>query len=167
MRVYLPTTLPGLAAAVAQGGFGPPPLLAFAVTPALREWYVDGDLEELEYAAMTDAARESLRRLDADPAAAPRRVVVALDVDDGAVQQRPDLHPAAVHVMEAIPVSNVASAHVDDPSAVSDVRAAAAAVRAADAGDEDAAFTVDGVEDHQLQWWATQEIPDLLSSSPP
>jgi hypothetical protein len=163
MRVYVPTTLPGLAAAVTDGGFGPPPMLAFAVTPALREWYVEGDLEELEYAAMVDAARESLRRLDADPDAPPRRVVVALDVADGAVQQLPHVHPGAVHIAEAVPFSKVVSAHVDDPSAAADVRAAAAAVRAADAGDEDAAFTVDGVEDHELQWWATQEIPHLLA----
>ena len=163
MRVYVATTLPGLAAAVADGGFGPPPLLAFAVTPALREWYVEGDLEALEYAALLDAARESLRRLDADPAAPPRRVVVALDVPEGVVQQQPGLHPAAVHIAEAVAFGKVASAHVDDPSAADDVRAAAAAVRAADAGDEDAAFAVDAVEDHELQWWATQEIPELLT----
>ena len=30
---------------------------AFALTPALRESYVTGDAEELEYAAMADAAR--------------------------------------------------------------------------------------------------------------
>jgi len=89
-------------------------------------------------------------------------VVVALDVADGAVQQVPDVHPAAVRLAEAVPFSKVVSAHVDDPSAAEDVRAAAGLVRAADAGDEDAAFTVEGVEDHELQWWATQEIPDLL-----
>ena len=36
---------------------------AFAVTPALRERYASGDLEELEYVAMTHAARASLRLL--------------------------------------------------------------------------------------------------------
>jgi hypothetical protein len=51
---------------------------------------------------------------------------------------------------------------VDDVSAEDDVRAAAAAVRAANSGDPDASFTVDGVEDHQLQWYAAQEVPDLL-----
>jgi len=163
MRVYLPATLPGLAAAVADGGFGPPPLLAFAVTPALREWYAEGDLDELEYAATVDAARESLRLLDADPAAARRRVVIAVDVPDGAVRQVPDVHPAAVRVAEAVPLAKVASVHVDDTSAESDVRAAADAIRAADAGDEDACFTVDGVEDHELQWYATQEIPELFA----
>ena len=33
MRVYLPSTLPGLADVLAKGEVGPPPLRAFAVTP--------------------------------------------------------------------------------------------------------------------------------------
>ena len=52
----------------------------FAVTPALREAYASGDAEELEYAAMTEAARASLRLLAADPAAPPRRVVLAAEM---------------------------------------------------------------------------------------
>jgi hypothetical protein len=42
------------------------------------------------------------------------------------------------------------------------VRAAADALGAADAGDDDAQFTVDGAEDHELLWYATQEIPNLI-----
>ena len=38
--------------------------------------------------------------------------------------------------------------------------AAAAAISAADAGDEDAEFTVDGAEGHELAWYATQELDD-------
>ena len=33
---------------------------------------------------------------------------------------------------------------------------------AADAGDEDAQFLVDGVEDHELGWYAAQEIGPLV-----
>ena len=77
MRVYLPVTTPALAELVATGVLGPAPLTAFAVTPALREWYRDEDPEALEYAATTEAARGSLRLLDADPSAARRRVVIA------------------------------------------------------------------------------------------
>jgi hypothetical protein len=161
MRVYLPSTLAELAAAVAAGGYRGP-ILAYAVTPALREWYASGDSEELEYAAMVDAGRESLRRLDADPSAPRRRVVVAADVSDGQASWAPELHPAAVRITGTIPVHRVAAVHVDAAAAEADVRAAAAAVRAADAGDPDASFTVDGVEDHQLLWYATQEVPDLL-----
>ncbi|WP_425554700.1 DUF6912 family protein, partial [Kitasatospora putterlickiae] len=36
-------------------------------------------------------------------------------------------------------------------------------VAAADAGDQDAQFTVDGAEDHDLLWFATQEIAALLA----
>ena len=56
MRVYLPATLPGLAGLPRKAEIGPAPLRAFAVTPALREWYASGDEEELEYAAMMHAA---------------------------------------------------------------------------------------------------------------
>ena len=85
MRVYLPSTLPGLRALLETGELGRPPLPAYAVTGALREWYAEGDEEELEYAAMTLAARASVRLLDRalvlDPTTPPRRVVVAAEVD--------------------------------------------------------------------------------------
>ena len=77
MRVYLASTLPELAAALQAGQIGPAPLAGFAVTPALREWYASGDLDELEYAAMALAARASLRMLAGDTAAPPRRVTLA------------------------------------------------------------------------------------------
>ena len=165
MRVYLPATFPALAAGAASGEFGPPPLLAYAVTPALREWYASGDGEELEYAATVDAARESLRLLAGDPAAPARRVVVAADVPDAAVSPAAELHPAAVHLSVAVTLRDVASVHVDELEAEPDIRAAVAAVPAADAGDSDAAFTVDGAEDHELHWYATQEIEVLLAAS--
>ena len=46
---YLPTTLVALSA-LRDNGFVAP-ATAHAVTPELREWYADGDAEELEYAA--------------------------------------------------------------------------------------------------------------------
>src|SRR3954469_3415904 len=80
MRVYLPSTLLALDAAYQAGEFGPPPLVGYAVTPALREWYTNGDDEELEYAAMAQAARDSVGLLAADPTAPRRRVVVACEI---------------------------------------------------------------------------------------
>ena len=88
MRVYVPLTLSGLAEAHRTGELGPGPLDAYAVTPALREWYVSDDIEELEYAALSRAALASLRLLAADPGAPRRRVVVAVDVPDGAARRR-------------------------------------------------------------------------------
>jgi hypothetical protein len=59
-----------------------------------------------------------------------------------------------------IPVTAIAAGHIDAPDAAQDVAAAAAAISAADAGDADAEFTVDGAEGHELAWFATQELPE-------
>ncbi|MQA77115.1 MAG: hypothetical protein GEV10_01300 [Streptosporangiales bacterium] len=165
MRIYLPSTLPRLAAAARAERVEPAPVVAYAVTPALRESYAEGDLEELEYAALTAAARQSLRMLADDPAAPRRRVVLAADVPDHATDPAGDLtsDPAAVRLAAAVPYDAVVSAHVDDDLALEDVAAAAEALPAAAAGDDDAAFTVDGAEAHELAWYAVQEIPDLLA----
>jgi len=161
MRVYLPSTLPALADALKQGEVGPAPLKAFAVTPALREAYTSGDEEELEYVAMLTAARQSLRLLAADPDAPRRRVVLAADVADQEVSWSAyDDEPAAAMVKAPVPITAVASGHIDATEAVRDVAAAAAVIDAADAGDEDAEFTVDGADGHELAWYATQELPD-------
>src|ERR1700733_14023980 len=132
MRVYLASTLPGLAKILADGQAGPAPLRAFAGAPALREAYASGDDEELEYVAMLAAARQSLRLLDADPAAPRRRVVLAVDVPDAQVTWHPyDDDPAAVLTDAAVPVTAIVAGHVDELGAVSDVAAAADAITAA------------------------------------
>jgi len=167
VRIYLPATLPGMAAA-GVGSDRPASQIevaavgarACAVTPALREWYRDGDLDELEYAAMTRAALASLRLLA--KTGGDRRVVLAADVADDAVVFEPADDPAAVRVTAAVRFDQVVSAHVDDPSAATDVAAAGALVEAADLGDDDAQFAVEGLEDHELQWYAVQEIAFLL-----
>jgi hypothetical protein len=186
MRVFLPSTLPALAEALRAGKVGPAgqadqagpgtpgPGLAlsgspdpgqqpgYAVTPALREAYASGDEEELEYAALTEAARASLRMLAGNPAAPPRRVVLAAEIPaDGVKLDARDREPGRVLVTAMIPVDTLASAHVDDAEAGTDVRAAAEALDAADAGDEDARFAVDGAEGHELAWYATQELSYL------
>ena len=172
MRVFLPSTLPALAEALRAGqvGSGADPATGadqgqqpgYAVTPALREAYASGDDEELEYAALTEAGRASLRMLAADPAAPPRRVVLAAEIPADQVKlDARNREPARVLVTAAIPIDTLASALVDDTVAVPDVRAAAEALDAADAGDEDARFAVDGAEGHELAWYATQELSYL------
>ncbi|MEU3951801.1 DUF6912 family protein [Streptomyces achromogenes] len=170
MRVYVPLTLPALAEAHRTGELGSGPFVAYAVTPALREWYLSEDIEELEYAALGRAALASLRLLAADPDAVRRRVVVAVDVPDRAASVDPDrgLEPAAlgqVTVTVSVPLAKAASVHVDAEDAEGDVAAAARALPAADGGDDDARFVVDGADDHELLWYATQEIPNLVGQS--
>jgi len=184
MRVFLPSTLPALAEALRAGQLGsstgsstgsgiasstgssigaaPDQQPGYAVTPALREAYASGDEEELEYAALTEAARASLRMLAGNPAAPPRRVVLAAEIPADEVKlDATDREPARVLVTAVIPVDKLASAHVDDGEAGPDVRTAAGALDAADAGDDDARFAVDGAEGHELAWYATQELSYL------
>jgi len=162
VRVYLPSTLTGLRAMLDQGVYGDPPLPGYAVTPALREWYAEGDTEELEYSALSLAARASVRLLDADQDAVRRRVVVVAEVPDSSVTTVPHVDRAAVKVDLPVSLAMVQAVHVDDPAAVLDVTVAADAVIEADLGSEEAAFRVEQAEGHELQWYATQEIGPLL-----
>ncbi|MEH3076526.1 MAG: hypothetical protein PGN11_07555 [Quadrisphaera sp.] len=141
-----------------------------AVTPALREHYTEGDAEELELAAMLDAADSSLRLLaGAGDETAARRLVLAADVPGSRVSPRPvgDGDPAEalsrVELAQPLPLSAVVSAHVDEAEAAADVSAAAAALPAADAGDDDAAFVVDGAQGHDLLWYDATELEALAA----
>lgn len=164
MRVYLPSTSTMLADLLESGLVGPAPLTGFAVTPELREWYVDEDAEALEYAAAMEAARGSLRLLDSDPAAARRRVVIAADVSDGLVTVRDDLDRGVVYVGEPVPLAAIAAVHADDADAEQTVAAAADSIIAADLGSEPAQELVDDAEGFELAWYANQEIAALLDS---
>lgn len=162
MRVYLPSTLTALRSLLDTGVVGEPPLPAYAVTPALREWYAEGDEEELEYVALSLAAKASVRLLDADQDAVRRRVVIVAEVADDLVSAAAHVDRAAVKVADAVALKRVHSVQVDDPSAVPDVTVAVDAVVEADLGSEDAGFRVEQAEGHELQWYATQEIGPLL-----
>ncbi len=162
MRVYLPATVPVLRRLSQEGGLVDADV-AYAVTPALRESFAEGDLEELEYAATADAARASLALLAAEPDAPPRRVVVAADVPDATATPDSALGLAAVRLTAPVALDRVASIHIDEADAESVVQAAVSALPAAEAGDDDAQFTVDEAEGFELLWYATQELPDLLA----
>ena len=162
MRVYLPSTLLAVAGLLRAGEISCSPVRGYAVTPALREWYSGGDIEELEYVAMTHAARESLRLLAADPASPRRRVVLAAEVAGEHVAAQPGFEePGLVRVDGPIPLRDIVSGHVDDAAAGEAIAAAVGALAAADEGDDDARFMVDGAEGYELQWYATQELEDL------
>ena len=160
MRVYIAATLPQLVELHRTGKLSPRDGSTFAVTPALREWYTDGDADELEYAALIEAARASLGMLTADPTAPRRRAVVTADVDDAvpdAIHGRAGVQLASRH-----DIDQVASLHIDAGDAEETVRAAIEAHDVAAAGDEDAMIAVEEPEGFELLWYATQELPDLL-----
>lgn len=165
MRIYLPATTTVLARLSEDGVIGPEPLTAFAVTPGLREYYLDDDIEELEYAAANEAARAALRLIAADPAAAPRRIVVAADVPDPAVEIRDDLDRGVVRIGVPVQLAWCASVHADDADAEDTVALAARRIDDADLGDAEAEELVDDAEGFELSWYATQEIGELLAEA--
>lgn len=162
MRVYLPSTLSRLAELERTGSLGDPPYPAHAATDALRDWYGEGDEEELEWAASEEAALGSLRLLAADRAAPRRRVVLPADVPDDAVLVDESLGPAGVRVTSPIGLLDIASVHVDSPDAAPLVERAVARLADYDEGDEDAAAVLAALDEQALEWYATQEIADLL-----
>ncbi|CAJ1507565.1 DUF6912 family protein [[Mycobacterium] holstebronense] len=166
MRVYIPATLAMLAQLVADGSLRPVSGTAFAVTPALRESYAHGDDDELAEVAIGEAALASLRLLagaNADSAGEKlptRRAVLVAEVEGAAV--RPDLDVAVVRLAGPVAMSDVVAAYVDNAAAEPAVLAALAVIDDADLGDEDAELTVGDAQDHDLAWYATQELPFLL-----
>jgi hypothetical protein len=165
MRVYLAATAPALASAWTAGRFpadGSSGQPGHAVTAALREWYIEGDEEELEFAALTEAAHASLRLIAADPAAPSRRLVVAADVHDRDIVAGGALR-SSVTLTAAVLVAAVVSVHVDEPEAAAAVRAAAAALGAAEAGDDDAAFLVEEAQACDLLWYDATEVAGVLA----
>lgn len=160
-RAYVPLTLAGLRALRDDGEL--PPGAAYAVTPALRAAYADTpvrDDEDLEYVAMTIAARASLTMLDTADPADRRRIVVAVD----AAVAPDDAQPAYVRLDAAVPLARVASVHVDTDDVRPAVDAAVRALPAAADGDADAVALVDMLDSEDLAWFAVQEIAGVLDA---
>ncbi|WKG05227.1 hypothetical protein [Mycolicibacterium sp. HK-90] len=166
MRVYIPTTLVALQQLVADRHLLVVNGTAFAVTPTLREAYAEGDDEELAEVALRDAALASLRLLagaadlTSDSGLPPRRAVVVADADE--VTARPDLDDAVVRLSGPVPIDAVVAVYVDNADAEAAVLAAVDVIDEADLGDEDAELTVGDAQDHDLAWYAPQELPFLL-----
>jgi hypothetical protein len=170
IQVYIPATLAMLQQLVADGSLWPVNGTAFAVTPTLREAYAEGDDEELADVALREAALASLRLLaaqdavGADPGLRPRRAVLSAEVGLGesGVTFRPDLDDAVVRLGAPVVLDQVIAAYVDNAAAEDDVIKAIEAIDAADLGDEDADLIVGDAQDHDLAWYANQELPFLL-----
>jgi hypothetical protein len=162
IQVYIPATLAMLQQLVAEDSLRPVNGTAFAVTPTLREAYAEGDEDELADVALREAALASLRLLaaDDDQTVRPRRAVLAAEVED--VTFRPDLDDAVVRIEGPVDMDQVVAAYVDNAVAEEAVAKAIEAIDAADLGDEDADLIVGDAQDHELAWYANQELPFLL-----
>lgn len=151
MRIYLPATLDELDPADGGSVSGPfAPRRAHAVTPALRAALPEEDEEGLEFAAQLAAADDSLLRVAARPGVPDLRIVLAADVPDAAVTPATsaDDAPSGVDVAVEVTLREVACAHVDEPEAAVDVRAALT-------GDEDA---VERLAERDLLWYDVSEL---------
>ena len=157
-RVYVPTTLSRLRAVVTADGIGPAPFVAHAVTPEVRAELPDVGEEEWEYAASTAAAQSSLAMLLEDEPA--RRVVIAVDVPSARPAGTVD--PTVVEVDDVVSFRYVGAVLADAADAEPDVGAARDALVARS---EDAEVLAERCLDHELGWWAAQEIGDLLSGT--
>ena len=162
MRVYLPLTL-SLLQDLSAAGATTAALSAHAVTVPMRAAWPAADQDELEYAVLMAAAYDSLVRLAADPRERARRVVVVAEVAEGWADTGNADEVTAVTLTAPVPLARVTAVHVDEAGAEAAVRAAAGQVAAATAGDGRALGAVSLV-DHELLWYATQEIADLLEA---
>lgn len=169
VRVFIPATFSMLRTLVDDGEMPVRSGTAFAATPTLTESFSEGDQEEIEHVAFTEASRASLRLLQAegvgtDDAEVPaRRVVVSVELPDRAVTLRPDLDDAVVRLETPVVANKVLRAiHVDLDSNTDTVVKAVEAIDEADLGEEDAELTVGDAVDLDLAWFDPVELPFLV-----
>lgn len=166
MRVFLPATN-ALLRTLHEQQHAPAPLAGHAVTPAARAAWPEAEDDELDYAVLVAAAYDSLLRLAADagpasPVDRPRRLVVVADVPDAAAAPLGGEEVTAVVVTADVGLAQVAALYADDPDAADDVRAAVRLVPGATVADGDPPDAL-LLPDHELMWFAAQELPDLLA----
>lgn len=158
VRVYVPSSIALLNDLLVSGGIGPVPVLAHAVTDGVRSALADVGEEEWEYAALTAAAQDSLGLLGEDDQA--RRVVVVAEADSVVPVSGSDA--SLVEIDEVVPLRKVVAVHADSDDAAEDVAAARVAWPLANDDDPAATGALERCLDHELGWFATQEIGDLL-----
>jgi hypothetical protein len=144
VRVYLPAG-PALLRELQETGrlAADPERTAYAVTPEVcAELGVGADDEEAEYAVLAVAAADAVA-LTGEVA---RRVVLVLETNGTAREG------ALVSVPHEVPLKRVEAVQADDADAEPLVRAAR---------DGDSSATA-ALEDHDLGWFATQELGQVL-----
>jgi hypothetical protein len=163
MRIYVPRTGTTLRLLAERRTVSPAPVFGCAVTPELRDYFPGADDDELDAEALRTAAAESLRMLAADDGEDRRRAVLAVEAADAVVTADPGAGRTAVLVSVEVPITDVVAIYVDGDDAHAAVAAATSALDAADRGDHDAARTVRLLDDHELLWYGTQELRDLVA----
>lgn len=167
-RIYVASTFAALRGLLRGEELAAAPVRAFAVTASLRKDYEDHDDEELECAATSAAAEASVHLLATQPPTSPddaRRLVVVCDVADAMLE--PDEASGGPAVFVAVPpaMTDVACVLCDDLAACADVHAAVSALKADDSTHVDhdtVRQALDSVENHDLLWFATQELGELV-----
>ncbi|WP_185963766.1 MULTISPECIES: hypothetical protein [Corynebacterium] len=165
MRVFLPATFAMLTELEETGQLAARSGWGFTVTPALREFYTEGDEEEIEYSAFLEASMASLRLLAiGDEEKFPhRRVVISVDVDDSVVTPKPDMGEPVVALNPAtITKDNLQAIHVDIEESEAATAKAIAAIDNADLGDEDAELAVGDALDNFMAFYDPTELPILV-----
>lgn len=164
-RVYVPATfamlreLAEMGSVAARSGWG------FMLTPALREFYTDGDEEEIAYSAFLEASMASLRLLAiGDEADFPhRRVVISVDIDQGAIKPQPEMGEPVVKLDPAVfSTEDVAAIHVDIEESEAATSKAIEVIDTADLGDEDAELAVGDALDNFMAFYDPSELPFLV-----
>jgi len=164
VRIYLPMTMQGLRGLHQDARLAPAPRVGHAVTDEYRDLTPDIDEEEREYLVLMAAGVESLQMI-ATSGDTPRRIVVSADVDAAHVHPRAG-SPTAVEVSTEITLRQCSSVHSDESDAEPDVSAAAIAMRSSSGVDSSAPAATDVSDpliDRELLWFATQEIPEVLT----
>ncbi|WJZ01922.1 DUF6912 family protein [Corynebacterium freiburgense] len=165
MRVYIPATFPMLGELHDAGVLNVRSGWGFAVTPALRDFYISGDEDEIAHSAFDDAARASIRLLQIGVDAFPhRRVVVSVEVPDAQVVLEPEMGESVVKLSPAqIGLDQVAAIHVDIEENEAATARAIELIDAADLGDEDAELQVGDALDNLMAWYDPIELPLLVA----
>lgn len=165
VRVFLPATFSMLAELEETGQLTARSGWGFALTPALREFYTEGDEEEIEYSAFLEASMASLRLLAiGDEEKFPhRRVVISVDVDESVVTPKPDMGEPVVALDPAtITKDNLQAIHVDIEESEAATAKAIDAIDNADLGDEDAELAVGDALDNFMAFYDPTELPILV-----
>jgi hypothetical protein len=135
-RIYVPLNASRLRSLDKERALTRVPLLAYAVTAAVRAAARAAGQDEWEYTALSDAARSSAALLTSRES---RRIVAAADVSSEVVGSPPpesSIDESAVSISEAVALNRIASFHVD--------------------GD-------DSSEDDELLWYDVTELPAILA----